>query len=98
MTSPTLTYLLFSVKGRINRKAFWVANAISCFIIILNSLLTLLIVGLLSDEPVMPGFLEAVVFIAIVMFFISWWPQVAIKVKRYHDLGMTGWNILIEMT
>ena len=46
----------------------------------------------------MPGFLEAVVFIAIVMFFISWWPQVAIKVKRYHDLGMTGWNILIEMT
>ena len=78
-----LPQILFSLKGRIPRKTFWLYGVLALLLVsvILNLLLG--IAGF-SDRVA-----EAVPNLLIL------WPSIAIAVKRWHDRDKSGWWVLI---
>ena len=80
-----LPQILFSLKGRIPRKTFWLYGVLALLLVsvILNLLLG--IAGF-SDRVA-----EAVPNLLIL------WPSIAIAVKRWHDRDKSGWWVLINL-
>ncbi|HEY9065995.1 MAG TPA: DUF805 domain-containing protein [Burkholderiaceae bacterium] len=81
----SLPHILFSLKGRIPRKTFWLYGVLALLLVsvILNLLLG--IAGF-SDRVA-----EAVPNLVIL------WPSIAISVKRWHDRDKSGWWVLINV-
>jgi len=80
---------IFSFRGRIGRGRFW-ATIVP---------LLLVSMGLNVAVAVSDGRSEPVVllFIAFAYFIFATWVAVATYVKRWHDLGMSGWMVLIML-
>ena len=86
--TPSLSWLFFSLKGRIARKSY-----------ILSVLFLLLPQIVVVVQMVQNSTNEA----ALVFWFLSWvvigiatlWSLIALAVKRLHDLSVTGWLALI---
>lgn len=78
---------LFSPNGRISRGQLWVKFLIPYIII---SLIAMAIDTILKGM----GLLGFGLFGIIVSLFYLW-PQFAVQIKRYHDIGMTGWLVLV---
>ena len=77
--------MLFSFKGRVSRGTFW-----TCFLVLFNlSLMTMFI------DLFIGGHEKGI--ISLVAFLITLWPATAIQVKRWHDIDMSGWWILINI-
>lgn len=81
----------FSFKGRIRRKEYGLGILLFYGIIMLFAFLIELIKGLLNigDSELITSILLIPVFIAL------YWALLAQAVKRSHDVGNSGWYILI---
>lgn len=78
----TLRHLLFSFKGRVGRMKWWLVVAI-CFLAacLINALVP-------PGTPTIGNTVGLVVILAIM------WILLAVTVKRWHDIGKSGWWIL----
>lgn len=78
----TLQQWLFSIKGRIGRRDFWIWIVI--WVLTMSALFTLAGSNLLS--------LQTAAFILVCLL----WPTAAVVVKRLHDRGRSGlWALLM---
>lgn len=78
----TLQQWLFSIKGRIGRRDFWIWIAI--WIMTMSALFTLAGSNLLN--------LQTAAFILVCLL----WPTAAVTIKRLHDRGKSGlWALLM---
>ena len=82
----TTTQLFFSFHGRIGLQTFW-----------LKVTLPLLVIGIIVSEILGRSEAEGA---AVLMLFVSlllFWSILAIRAKRWHDLGKSAWWILISL-
>ena len=78
-------WFLFSFKGRINRKPFWL---FILFLAALFMILELAVNGRISSERNMISTFLSLAFL---------WPGLAVQVKRWHDRNKSGWWVLINL-
>ncbi len=80
------TWFLFSLKGRITRKPFWIFNLIVFTGWIVLSMFT----GAANDlnEITRPQ-----------IMFLAWifWPSIAVQAKRWHDRNKSAWWVTIGL-
>lgn len=74
---------LFSFKGRMRRRTYWIISLIYGF----------LMVGL--EEATANGFEEGGVLILLLILVPAMWIMLATYAKRCHDLGHSGWWMFI---
>ncbi len=90
----TLSWMLFSFKGRIPRRVFWGVNFLSFFVYYVAA--TILEDLVFFDEDSMPenpgilGLYMALIWLPLV------WISLAVAAKRWHDRDKSGWWILIQ--
>ena len=78
--------ILFSFKGRIGRKTYWMFFL--AFMVVL-----FLLVGVFS----MMGLNENIMAVVMLVFYIpAIWMSLAVQVKRWHDRDKSGWWVLIS--
>jgi uncharacterized membrane protein YhaH (DUF805 family) len=81
----SLSQILFSLKGRIPRKTFWLYGVLG---LLLVSVILNLLLGIAGfDDRVAEGVANLVIL----------WPAVAVSVKRWHDRDKSGWWVLINL-
>ena len=86
-TSLTMNEILFSFKGRIGRKTYWMFFL--AFMVVL-----FLLVGVFS----MIGLDENIMAVVMLVFYIpAIWMSLAVQVKRWHDRDKSGWWVLISI-
>jgi uncharacterized membrane protein YhaH (DUF805 family) len=106
-STKSLSKILFSFKGRINRQDYWLGLILAAgleLILALTMNFFLYLAGSISPE--LGKFLtQSGVFMALyvlVVFVPVLWMHFAIAVKRWHDLALPGWwavlNILLIPT
>ena len=77
---------LFSPYGRTNRKGIWFFTLI--YVVLSGASVVLdQLVDTFSEEMSL-GLFESLIS----LFFL--WPSIAVSVRRFHDLNMTGWWVL----
>ena len=80
-----IIYLLFSFRGRISRKMWWVAMLVAIiFMCLVGFLLAFLVLPRIENA-------EIVVFLYLSALFLGNWMHSAINIKRLHDRNRTGW-------
>ena len=77
--------MLFSLRGRISRKRFWLwgVGAMIAFAFVLQ--------GLLAVARVRLGTAEQIANVLLL------WPALAVSVKRWHDRDRSGWWVLVAL-
>lgn len=96
-----MMWLLFSLKGRIGRKSWWLTNlaVMVASIFIIGGFVSVMGMDLMVVDPTtqMPtgqiDFVGAAPLIAIYLALI--WIGIALSVKRLHDNDMRGWWYLM---
>jgi uncharacterized membrane protein YhaH (DUF805 family) len=87
--------LLFSFRGRISRKQYWVGMALVGFASAVGRMLTtFLSVGSFADAKEPSDMLAAALgasAAALPLYGVILWWSLAIQFKRFHDRGRTGW-------
>ncbi|WP_420391557.1 DUF805 domain-containing protein [Acuticoccus sp.] len=86
---PSVAWALLALDGRINREVFWLGNIFCAALAIAVARTELLIV--VSPET---GAVSTVNPLALGVFAVLVWTEVALVVKRLHDRGLTGWIAL----
>jgi uncharacterized membrane protein YhaH (DUF805 family) len=86
--------LFFSYEGKIGRTDFWVAQIFLGVIVFVAVL-----IGIGIDELLYPNLLGlfgvAVWFLAMIF---GMWCSLVLQIKRLHDLGKSGWWLLLYLT
>jgi uncharacterized membrane protein YhaH (DUF805 family) len=77
---------LFSFKGRMRRRDYWISAVATPFVTFI--LFLLIITGLPEDSPLAASLL-------LIVFGVGIWYEMAENTKRCHDLGRSGWWQLI---
>ncbi|VUD59154.1 Inner membrane protein YhaH [Thalassocella blandensis] len=85
--SITLKELLFSFKGRIGRKLYWL-SVLGLFV---GMFVFILLLGLIGVSESIVGILTLIVYIPII------WISFAVQIKRWHDRDKSGWWVLITL-
>lgn len=97
---PTLWNILFSFQGRIPRRTYWLW-------LIAPVVMLVLIVGLTAplleqapaavgpETPPVRSSMSELLFLALLIPLF--WIRLAVSVKRWHDLGKSGWWYLIGL-
>jgi uncharacterized membrane protein YhaH (DUF805 family) len=80
---------LFSFKGRVKRKEFWIFEAV--WIVLFVGL------NVLTDPPRDENGNTTPSIIALVFALLTFWPLLAVQVKRWHDRNKSGWWIFIGL-
>jgi nitrate/nitrite transporter NarK len=102
---------LFSFAGRVPRAAFWgtmiLIGILTLFIYLMTSLIATHGAHLYAPGGGMKHVIESVFVVPnanvyFLSFRIAWlavvaWVCVALQIKRWHDLGKTGWLVLINL-
>lgn len=90
----SLSAILFSFKGRINRAKFWMVRLLLPIGIVRSLIIVGVIVDLISRGASEAGFVTLLLY----GIFCVWvWASLAVTVKRWHDCDRSGWWILIEL-
>lgn len=81
----TIPQLLFSLRGRLPRKAWWLWGVLAmlgaaAFLYALAGIAT-------GGDPRLNNLIDLLLL----------WPAVAVSVKRWHDRGKSGWWVLINL-
>ena len=77
----------FDFKGRARRKEYW-------YFFLFNSIFSVILFYLAVDFPYEGDFLIILFFAYSVLLLI---PGIAVAVRRMHDVGKSGWFILIPI-
>ena len=90
--SQPITFVWFAFTGRLNRKAYWLkgvlpVNMIAFVLQVFSGLAGLGLGGGIGTTLV--GMTLLVVFVPYIVFSI--WVGLALTIKRFHDLGSSGW-------
>jgi len=80
-----LREIMFSFKGRVPRKVYWLYGVVG---LLLASVMVTLLLGIAGFDELTAD-LVANLLIA--------WPAAAITVKRWHDRDKSGWWLLINL-
>lgn len=81
--------LLFSFRGRVNRTMFWLFG-----VALLVLFGTLECINVMSGEKAQAG-VGIVDLVTALCWLIVVWPSLAMTAKRWHDLDMSAWWMLI---
>ena len=81
----TPAQILFSLRGRIPRKTWWLWGVGALLGVALGGSLLLAIAGIKPERA------------GIVMNLAVLWPAIATSVKRWHDRDKSGWWLLINL-
>ena len=87
MTAPIRNYFAwfyFSLRGRIGRQAYWVFMVIPAFLI---GVLFGFVHYFISDR--------ALLVLIVLLAPLLAWSGIAVSVKRLHDIGKSGWWVLL---
>ena len=94
--SVSITQLLFSFKGRINRRTGWVFFL--SYYIFFISLFFLADIGYLDPlRGIARNNIVAFVVLAVILVSFCAYIQIPVVVKRLHDTNRSGWNVLWYM-
>jgi nitrate/nitrite transporter NarK len=103
---------LFSFAGRVPRSSFWgttiLIGILSSFVLLMTTLLVvpggknIYVPGETAGQVVKSIFVEPNSSVYILAFRIAWlvlvgWIFAALYAKRWHDLGKSGWLVLINL-
>ena len=97
--SPTSFWqLYFSPKGRIGRLTFFVKGILPIFALISLSFYILTTLTDWTNTSGASGVIDLFMAIAMIIFILGmlllYWVIIILFIKRFHDLGRSGWNIL----
>ncbi len=96
-----LVSLLFSFRGRINRKQYWLGASFIGFLSFIGQMMTTAMqAGALVDGKDPGGNLASLAgssAVASPIYAIIIWSSLAIQFKRFHDRGRTGWISLAPL-
>ena len=81
----SLTQILFSLRGRVPRKVYWLYGVLGP---LLASVMLEMLLGIVGVSE-----RKAEVTISLLLA----WPCVAVAVKRWHDRNRSGWWVLINL-
>lgn len=91
-------WLLFSFKGRINRRTFWLFQlAIFCITLFLLLLLGGDALETFSANPEDREAMEQLMRLGWMINLVLIWPKLAIDVKRFHDRDRAWYWVLIQL-
>jgi uncharacterized membrane protein YhaH (DUF805 family) len=79
-------WFYFSVRGRIGRQAYWL-------FMVLPFLLTGIVLGFLILSLHIPFRMVLVLLLTLVPVLV--WVGIAVSVKRLHDIGLSGWWVIL---
>ncbi|KXF79911.1 DUF805 domain-containing protein [Enterovibrio coralii] len=82
--------VLFSFKGRIGRKQFWLGSLVMLIQNIILFIAFSMTFDMTTNMPTVAGF-----GILAVTMVLSIWEALALYVKRLHDRNKSGWWVLI---
>ncbi len=77
-----IVQLLFSIRGRISRKLYWIG--------ILPLIIGYAIADIMTDSTH-----ETIVGLGYLVIIALIWPSLAVQIKRWHDRDKSGWWYLI---
>lgn len=81
--------LLFSFRGRVNRTVFWLFGVV---LMVLFGLLEC--INVMSGEKAQAG-LGIVDLVTALLWLLVLWPSLAVTAKRWHDVDMSAWWMLV---
>lgn len=83
----------FTLDGRISLGQFWLRWQLPVIVI---SFLLGLVLGATTDQVTgEPNPAVAIIFLIFMLALI--WPSIAVTVRRLHDIGWSGWFILLVL-
>lgn len=89
--------LLFSLKGRIGRKTWWLTSLAVMFgFTVLSGVLVAMGGGLASSGSSPEAAMSGALLGLLLIFVPVVWTSIALGVKRLHDNDMRGWWMLIS--
>lgn len=88
----SLSQLLFSLKGRIGRRTYWLTLLAASGLFALFGLLAWVV---FYADPL--GLAGLDIAIALLPMLLWGWSGLALAVKRLHDRGRTGWWLSVPM-
>lgn len=83
----------FDFKGRSSRKEFWLGVLPNAIIMLL--LIGLLLISLLCFSPTINVFSIIMLIVFGIFCLIELVPSISLIFRRMHDIGKSGWNILV---
>jgi len=92
-----LKWVWFSFSGRLNRKAYWLKGVVLMSIIGFGVQIFGVFVGMVAGASALGGILgiSALLIVILPLLVFNFWVSLAISVKRAHDLGHSGWWLLL---
>lgn len=103
----TIRQVLFSFKGRLNRKPWWITFAVIFPLGLLTDLLLFMFIWTWEGASIAlrtspegavfeaPGAEQAGLITSVIGTLIFLWPTLAVWAKRLHDLDLSGWLAVI---
>ena len=102
---------LFSCTGRVPRASFWgtllLIGILTTFVILMTTLIVvpngrIYVAGESARQVVEKIFVAPNAVVPILAFRLAWlsvvtWIAVALQIKRWHDLGRSGWLVLLNL-
>jgi signal peptidase I len=93
---PTARHILFSYRGRIDRKIYWKWSIFAGIVSFLTIFLGFVALTLIADDARSADqsesrLLQAGILVLLLVTFVAGWVYFAILAKRLHDLGRSGW-------
>jgi uncharacterized membrane protein YhaH (DUF805 family) len=93
--------LLFSFRGRINRKQYWMGTTLVGFIsAIMQVMASAMRAGAMVDVKDPGAALASAASssaLALPLFVLVTWSSLAVQFKRFHDRGRTGWITMLPL-
>lgn len=90
----SMSQLLFSFTGRLNRKPYWLTAL--CLILVIFVIIT--IVFVVGGASILAGDLSglgAMLFVLLLAYIPLLWIGLALGAKRLHDRNKSGWWLLL---
>jgi uncharacterized membrane protein YhaH (DUF805 family) len=90
----SMSQLLFSFSGRLNRKPYWLTTL--CLILVFLVLIT--VVFVVGGASILSGDLSglgAMIIILVLLYIPLLWIGLALGAKRLHDRNKSGWWLLL---
>jgi len=79
----------FDFSGRARRTEYWLFRLYNLFFIT---------VAVIFDNTILRGLIDAPLGIISILYIISILiPNLAVTVRRFHDIGKSGWMVLVEL-